>query len=91
MHIDDQVALYATVLDNILLLKAPYGKNGFYFSENGNFGWRSLSLAIVNALRKRNGLENLHELPVATDQDLVAMANVLNCNVGMVPVSIAGK
>ncbi|KAJ4467210.1 hypothetical protein C8J55DRAFT_233175 [Lentinula edodes] len=91
MHIDDQVALYATVLDNILLPKAPYGKNGFYFSENGNFSWGSLSLAIVNALRKRNGLGNIHELSVATDGDFVAMAKVLDCNVGMVPVSIAGN
>ncbi|KAJ4477469.1 NAD-P-binding protein [Lentinula aciculospora] len=91
MHIDDQVALYATVLSNILQLKAPHGKDGFYFSENGTFSWRSLSLAIVNALRRQIGLDSTHKLLVATDEDLNAMATVLGCDVGMVPVSLAGN
>jgi len=91
MHIDDQVSLYATVLSGILSLDAPYGKNGFYFSENGTFSWRELSLKIVNALRKQKGLDGIHELPVASEEDLVAMGKVLQCNIGMVPVSIAGN
>ncbi|KAE9398838.1 NAD-P-binding protein [Gymnopus androsaceus JB14] len=91
MHIDDQAALYATLLSGILRLEAPYGKNGFYFSENGTFGWRALSLAVINALRKRNGLDGIQELPVASEQDMIAMGQVLQCNVGMIPVSIAGN
>ncbi|KAJ3740587.1 NAD-P-binding protein [Lentinula detonsa] len=91
MHIDDQVTLYVTVLSNLLRLQAPYGKNGIYFSENGTFGWRSLSLAVINALRNRNSIGIIHKLPVATDEDLIAMGEVLDCNVGMVPVSLAGN
>ncbi|KAJ3775645.1 NAD-P-binding protein [Lentinula raphanica] len=91
MHIDDQVKLYATLLSNLIRLQAPYGRDGFYFSENGTFSWRSLSLAIVNALRKRNSLETIQELPVATDDDLIAMGKVLGCDAGMVPVSLAGS
>ncbi|KIK66786.1 hypothetical protein GYMLUDRAFT_37908 [Collybiopsis luxurians FD-317 M1] len=91
MHIDDQTSLYATVLSGILTLKAPYGKNGFYFSENGTFSWRQLSLAIVNYLRKRNGLDGVDSLPAANDEDLIATGQVLGCDVGMVPVSFAGN
>lgn len=91
MHVDDQVSLYATVLSGILSLDAPYGKNGFYFSENGTFSWRELSLEIVNTLRKQKGLDGIHELPIASEEDLIAMGKVLQCNIGMVPVSIAGK
>ncbi|KAF5389067.1 hypothetical protein D9757_004992 [Collybiopsis confluens] len=91
MHIDDQCALYATVLAGVLDLKAPYGKDGFYFSENGTFSWRQLSLALLNALRKRNSLDAVDKLPVATEGDLVAMSQVLRCDVGMVPLSFAGN
>jgi len=91
MHIDDQAALYAQVLSSLLRLEAPYGKEGFYFSENGTFSWRDLSLAILNTLRKRNKLDAVDTLPLATEEDMIAMGQVLNCNVGMVPVSLAGN
>ncbi|KAF9073407.1 hypothetical protein BDP27DRAFT_1216127, partial [Rhodocollybia butyracea] len=91
MHIDDQAALYTQVLSSLLRLEAPYGKKGFYFSENGTFSWRDLSLAILNALRKRNNLDVVDTLPLASEEDLIAMGKVLECNVGMVPVSLAGN
>jgi hypothetical protein len=91
MHIDDQAALYAQVLSSLLRLEAPYGKKGFYFSENGTFSWRDLSLAILNTLRKRNNLDVVDTLPLASEEDLIAIGKVLECNVGMVPVSLAGK
>lgn len=91
MHVDDQVTLYATLFSSILRHEAPYGKNGFYFSENGTFSWRDLSLAVVNALRKRNGLDAIDILPIADEEDMLAMSQVLGCNVGMVPVTFAGK
>lgn len=68
--------------------KAPYGKNGYYFSENGTFSWRELSVAVVNPFRKRN---RLNVIDVASNKDTIAMSQVLWCDVKMVPIIFAGK
>jgi len=57
VHIADLVTLYELLLAKVLAGEAiPYGKEGIYFSETGDFTWRELSEGLAAELHRQGVL-----------------------------------
>lgn len=90
-HILDLATLYLTVLSAILSSRPsspppPFGKQGFYFAENGRFKWTELSQGIA---AKIGGIDTT--IVPASEVDLDKMAEVLECERRFVPIAVAGR
>ncbi|KAI0783990.1 hypothetical protein BC629DRAFT_541283 [Irpex lacteus] len=72
VHINDQADFFIVLYDAIVSNpeKVDHGRNGFYFGENGEVSWYSISKALGKSLVKR-GLIKSDEPSTFTDEELI--------------------
>ncbi|KAF2029433.1 NAD(P)-binding protein [Setomelanomma holmii] len=90
-HIEDNTALYASLLATILLGDNPgHGKNGYYLASSGSVAWRDIYIAMAKALAKRQVVKS-DKIEKADDAALEEIGKALGCPIDFVGVQFGGK
>jgi hypothetical protein len=90
-HINDNTALYVSLLQSILSGGKPgYGKDGYYLASSGSVAWRDIYAAMAKALAKR-GVVSSSEVRKVNDAALEKIGEALGCPKEFVSVQIGGK
>ncbi|KAJ7461015.1 NAD-P-binding protein [Mycena galericulata] len=97
-HLQDLISLYMTLLKSIIAgNNPPFGKQGYYFAENGVFSWKGLYEGIASRLAslgylKYSETDGKTTLTKATEEDMQRASQVLEAPTpAFVPVLVAGK